>query len=254
MASRYWIKLYHEILDDPKMGHLSHRAWRRALELMLVAGEMNREGQVPSTGELAWRLRCDIAELGEDLKALETVGIVSPNGQGWIVTHFAERQAPVSDTERQRRHRRRDTAAQYYGHESVTIRDTDKIRRDQDTDGEENQIRTREEASKEFVAGAFSAYQNTIGLVSGATQRDAIIDILEELEKRGVESWWQMALNISADQNKRSLAYVRGILKRCLAEGRPPLTHAMKPSKSQKRLVTVIDPDTGEKMQVEATI
>ena len=26
MASRYWIKLYHEILDDPKMGRLTDRS------------------------------------------------------------------------------------------------------------------------------------------------------------------------------------------------------------------------------------
>ena len=29
---KYWIKLYHEILDDPKMGRLSDRTWRRTNE------------------------------------------------------------------------------------------------------------------------------------------------------------------------------------------------------------------------------
>jgi len=29
MGSPYWIKLYHEILNDPKMGRLPDRLWRR---------------------------------------------------------------------------------------------------------------------------------------------------------------------------------------------------------------------------------
>lgn len=138
MSARYWIKAYVEILDDPKMGHLPDRAWRRAMELFLVAGELNRDGWIPETDELAWRLRCDRDELVEDLATLERVNIIVPNGHGWTVRQFAQRQAPVNAADRQRHHRNSQKRSKYYGHEpshsSVTKRDTEseKIREERD--------------------------------------------------------------------------------------------------------------------------
>ena len=35
MSSFYWIKLYHEVLDDPKMALLPDRLWRRTIELFI---------------------------------------------------------------------------------------------------------------------------------------------------------------------------------------------------------------------------
>ena len=63
MASRYWIKLYHEILDDPKMGRLPDALFRRAIELFLIAGENGRDGGLPALADIAWRLRADEIEL-----------------------------------------------------------------------------------------------------------------------------------------------------------------------------------------------
>ena len=44
MASKYWIKLYYEILDDPKLGKLTDWLFRRAIELFLLAGENDNDG------------------------------------------------------------------------------------------------------------------------------------------------------------------------------------------------------------------
>ena len=41
MGAKFWIKLYHEILDDPKMGRMPDRLWRRTIELFLLAGELD---------------------------------------------------------------------------------------------------------------------------------------------------------------------------------------------------------------------
>ena len=62
MASKYWIKLYHEILDDPKMGRLPDALFRRAIEFFLIAGERGREGDLPPLADIAWRLRADEIE------------------------------------------------------------------------------------------------------------------------------------------------------------------------------------------------
>jgi hypothetical protein len=77
MASRYWIKLYHEILDDPKMGRLSDALFRRTIELFLIAGDLNLQGLLPSPADIAWRLRVPEGELEPQMQALRAVGILS---------------------------------------------------------------------------------------------------------------------------------------------------------------------------------
>ena len=57
MASRYWIKLYHEILDDPKMGRLTDRQYRRVIELFLMAGDCEMDGGLPALVDIDLRLR-----------------------------------------------------------------------------------------------------------------------------------------------------------------------------------------------------
>lgn len=121
MASKYWIKLYHEILDDPKMGRLSDRLFRRCIQLFLIAGEEDSNGLLPRPDDMAWRLRpLSTEELENDLDELAKVGIVSKTDNGWIVVHFAERQKAVGGAERVRRFRDRQKADEYYGAKDET--------------------------------------------------------------------------------------------------------------------------------------
>lgn len=120
MPGTYWIKLYDEILDDPKMGTLPDRLYRRVIELFLLAGRTNRAGALPDTASIAWLLRQPIADLQQDLEQIAATGIIQPTETGWLVTKFAERQAPIPDADRKRHQRTRDKQAHYYGHEPVT--------------------------------------------------------------------------------------------------------------------------------------
>src|SRR3990167_3953516 len=94
MPSKYWIKLYHEILDDPKMGLLNDRLYRRTIEMFLMAGDNEKEGTLPPIEHMAWRLRVSPEELEPDV-------------------------------ERKQRQREREKKNKYYGHEPVTKRDGD---------------------------------------------------------------------------------------------------------------------------------
>ena len=106
MAAKYWIKLYHEILDDPKMGRLTDALFRRAVECFLAAGDFNRGGALPPLKDLAWRLRADEETLREQMLELEKLHILSREGDSaWLVTHFKERQSAAPTAERVRRHR-----------------------------------------------------------------------------------------------------------------------------------------------------
>ena len=118
MQSYYWIKLYHEILHDPKMGRLSDRLWRRAIEVFLLAGENGGDGKLPVLEDMAWTLRAEPTELSADLEQLEKLGILEMRDELWFVTHFAERQAAADGAERVSRHRNRAKKRRYYGTET----------------------------------------------------------------------------------------------------------------------------------------
>lgn len=166
MASNYWIKLYHEILDDPKMGQLPDRLWRRAIELFLMAGETNGAGYLPCLTDMAWKLRISEDALQGDLNELATEGIeiVEHLEDGWFVKSFAKRQAAMSSEERGQRFRARKRQENYYGtsnernanedeteNERNVLRldtDTDKIRLD--TDAREKESRS-EKTAKIFL-------------------------------------------------------------------------------------------------------
>lgn len=119
----YYIKLHHEILDDPKMGRLSDHLWRRAIEVFLLAGDNERDGELPSLEDMAWRLRTNNEALQNDLTALQRIGIVTfldsnencnmkRNGNvtppvTYYVTNWEKRQSPATSAERVRRFRER---------------------------------------------------------------------------------------------------------------------------------------------------
>jgi len=106
MASKYWIKLYHEILQDPKMGRLPDHLWRRCIEFFLVAGEFEQDGYLPPIKDMAWELRATSEEVEQSLIALSECGIVALVDDRWLVVKFAERQAPVNSTERSKMSRK----------------------------------------------------------------------------------------------------------------------------------------------------
>lgn len=127
MAAKYWIKLYHEILQDPKMGRLPDNLWRRAIELFLMAGEVDDQGKLPSVGDMAWQLRLTEETLEDDLTRLESVGILTKSPDGWVVTNFAKRQAPTEtiDRVRQFRERQKKQASTKKDNKEVTPIDND---------------------------------------------------------------------------------------------------------------------------------
>lgn len=142
MSAKYWIKLYHEILDDPKMGRLPDRLWRRTIEMFLLAGEMDQEdGRLPAPSDMSWRLRVSDDELEADLAELERIGLLTRLSDGaWTVTNFANRQAARTSTERTQEFRKRmrtatETPSERARDDGETFRPTD-IESDSETESE----------------------------------------------------------------------------------------------------------------------
>ncbi len=111
----YWMKLYVEILDDPKMATMPDRAWRRTIELFLVAKKLNKDGHLPDTRQIAWLLRISADELEHDLRQITSTGIIVQEVGGWFIPKFSKRQAAVGGNERVAQFRERKQKQQYYG-------------------------------------------------------------------------------------------------------------------------------------------
>lgn len=134
----YWIKAYHEILNDSKMATLPDRLWRRTMEIFLLAGMLSKDksGKLPETNELAWLLRMNVDDLDMDLKQIQALNIVKKIEGGWLVVNFAKRQAPATDKERKEQQRERERSQQYYGGVTEMSRNVTQINRIQNTESD----------------------------------------------------------------------------------------------------------------------
>ena len=178
----YWIKMYHEILDDPKMATMPDRLWRKTVEIFLLAGKLSKDksGVLPETNQLAWLLRMNTDDLLLDLKQLETAGIVKKHKDGWIVVNFEKRQSASSDSERKKNQRERSQRNQYYGNENVTSlsRNVTQINRVQNTESETE--------TEEIIIDRFSSIQKLIEQITGYPPNGAKgIDAIREIERMG---------------------------------------------------------------------
>jgi len=214
MASKYWLKLYYEILDDPKTARLPDSSWRRFIECLVLAGEQDEDGLLPSVEDMSWRLRVSETTMAQDMARLALAGLVElTQGDRWLVTNYAKRQEAVKGNERVRQFRERKRKEEYYGNEDVTIRytDTDKIREDTD--------KTAPGASTGGGGGdyahALESYQNNMGQLSPVIQSK----IETACKAHGQQSVID-AIGISVENGVYKWAYVNAILDRWAVEGK----------------------------------
>lgn len=106
MSSRHWEKLWHEIIDDIKLGPLPAELKWRFVQLIVLAGIVGEGGLLPELPDMAFRLRLTEEQLRSDLPTLARRELVELTADGrWLVTNYAKRQAAMSSTERVQRHR-----------------------------------------------------------------------------------------------------------------------------------------------------
>lgn len=143
MSTKYWIKLYHEMLDDPKVAKLEDSAYRRFVECLLLAGEMDEGGFLPPLSDMAWRLRVPDETMQSNMTRLALAGLVelrkySPTEERWFVSKFDKRQAPMKKAEYMRRLREERQKDDYYSGSDDTVTgcvtngNADEIREDTD--------------------------------------------------------------------------------------------------------------------------
>ena len=225
MASKYWIKLYHEILDDAKMGKLSDRLWRRAIELFLLAGDSDSEGQLPSLENIAWRLRISEEEILSDLQALAEPGvnIIERWSDCWAVTKFEDRQAPIPAEERSRQFRDRERKENYYETETERNANEERTQTERNVRGSDIGTNTEENTEAErkpnetFVDTDKIQIRTDTDKIQTTTESDAekkksVAAVKILLADFGVEEPWvsDLAMMCSEETVRGWIAYVNG--------------------------------------------
>lgn len=150
---RYWIKLYTEILKDPKMGRLTDRQFRTCINLFALAGEHDQEGALPSVADMSWTLRMDETELLDNLNELAKVGIVRCINDTWLVCKWQERQAKAPSAAPDKVLQRVHDYRQRQRNESVTTLQ-DEVKRGVTPPETETDIETETETDTESERGA----------------------------------------------------------------------------------------------------
>jgi DNA-binding transcriptional regulator YhcF (GntR family) len=162
--ANYWIKLYNEILDDPKMATLPDTLWRRVIELFLFAGKLYSDGILPDTKQIAWGLRMNENTLETELKQLVTTGIIEKTETGWFIPKFKQRQDPMTGKERTAQFRKKEQLEQYNGNvtelkQNVTQITDNKLHK---TDN----ITDTKKSDNHFFVGEFLRISEILGLAS----------------------------------------------------------------------------------------
>jgi DNA-binding transcriptional regulator YhcF (GntR family) len=173
----YWIKLYHEILDDPKMAILSDRIWRRVIELFLMAGRLQKGGELPDANQIAWMLRISPDALESDLEKIIDTGIIERKDTGFVVCKFSKRQAAVPAKERMEQMRNRQHKQQYYGDDIPIV--TDSLRN-------VTQITDTDTDHMHIDAQADNDVQKMVEQMTGYMALPSDIPAIKEMEKLGV--------------------------------------------------------------------
>lgn len=148
MANNFWLKLYHEMLDDDKVMMLRPALRWRFVEALLVAGERGEDGLLPEPRKYAWRVRDSFEVVETELNELAEVGLLSREGGQWRVTKFAERQKGIKAKDRMAHMRQRRRKQEYYAGDThdetdllqdsygpVTTRNTEQNREEQNDVG-----------------------------------------------------------------------------------------------------------------------
>lgn len=219
-SNNYWMKLWFDILRDPKMGMLPDRLWRRVIELFLLAGQNGEDGDLPDIAEIAWQLNKSIPAIKTDLEKIAETGIVEQKPDGsWFVTNFKKRNAPVDSAKRIKDFRQRERYEK--GNVDVTEMKRECNEALQLRYQEEQKNRITEEQTKDTTTGGeifakiVTTYQDVCGVINPITA-DKLRSAYEEYDPQ----WIIDALTESAVQNKRNWAYAEAILKRWKVEGR----------------------------------
>jgi hypothetical protein len=116
-----WIKLWTEMLHDPKVLALTDEQHRFWIDILCMAGSVEKNGALGTAEDISCVVRKPLSATRRLLGVLRRAGMVSEIHSVWMIAHFAKRQyRPPSDRpeavrDRVRQHRERKRTEGYQG-------------------------------------------------------------------------------------------------------------------------------------------
>lgn len=171
---RTWIKLYTEILHDPKMHGLTDKQFRACINLFALAGYIDKDGLIGTFEDIRFHLRTSRRDTESILKRLENVAVLTFDDQNYTVTAFSKRNgiAPSQSNEkvlqRVQAFRARKQAESENGNEDVTslhpecnedVTTLEKRREEKNRIDKSREEKSRSTAAKPPVPPAVIAYR-----------------------------------------------------------------------------------------------
>ena len=100
MPSNYWLKLYRELLHDPKMAMLENHLWRRVIEFSLLASQEGSDRNIlPPVDDMKWVLHVSGEALATDINALVRLHYLDVYDDGELyVTDWQKKPAHFAET------------------------------------------------------------------------------------------------------------------------------------------------------------
>ncbi len=229
-SNNYWMKLWFDILRDPKMGMLPDRLWRRVIELFLLAGQNGEDGLLPEVPTIAWQLNKPVSAIVTDLNKIAEVGIVQEIEEGrWIVTNFKKRNEPVDSKKRIKDFRQRERYEK--GNEDVT-----EVKRECN---EALQVRYQEEQKNRRTEKQITETTNQSSSIAEKGDDDDLYSRYETISvctpevRKAIDqaaasygaAWVRDAIAEGVVHGAKSFAYVSKVLASWKANGKPSNGH-----------------------------
>lgn len=200
-----WLRLYTEVLDDPKVQRLEPVLFKTWINILLAVKKNGKNGAVPPLTDCAFYLRLSEGETRQRLEDLHAANLLDADGDGYVVHDWNGRQyesdEDSTNAERQRRFRETHSGPlrdpQPYS--DVTGRVTDAVT-DEVTAGitekvteekknqKENYTETETEAEGNAREGRYPQPAE-----SGASVREPVI--VSELPHFTLASYWYKRFN-----------------------------------------------------------
>jgi len=181
----YWLKLYTDVLDDPKYFRLSEEAKLGMYELMLVAkkvenGEMT--GNLPPIDEIAFHTRKTSEHWEKIMPELEAIGFVVIERDIPKVKNYVKRQGAIPSETRVKQYRKKRNDG-VMGDVTELKRECNELVTNRNGDKNKNKKQIRKETEEELIntPNIYSRFQSIVGsLFSTGEERDYFNQLLED--------------------------------------------------------------------------
>jgi hypothetical protein len=125
-----WLRLYDDLLDDPKAQQLAPVLFKHWINLLCLASKSEPRGTLPAITDVAFRLRVTSQKARTILNELASVGMIDAEGETFQMHNWSERQRESDNVAaRVRKHREGVTR-----NEDVTLQKRECNALDTDTD------------------------------------------------------------------------------------------------------------------------